>query len=93
MSTKIQNRKIVEELISGDFETSIRISENIEVEQVPGPSRQKSPKIRPEKLDEIKLSLKNELMSDLEKSCPRTRRKNGNDSSGYKEEKHDRSCF
>ena len=67
MSTRSQKRKIVEELVSGEFESSIRNSNNIEVEQVPGPSRQKSPKVRPENLDEIKSSLKNELMSDLAK--------------------------
>ena len=67
MSTRSQKRKLVEELASGEFDTNIVNSNNLEIEQVPGPSRQKSPKIRAENIDEVKTSLKSEIMADLAK--------------------------
>ena len=51
-------------LVSGEFEASIaenNLSENL----VAGPS--KTLKVEPENLDEIKTSLKKEIMSDLTK--------------------------
>ena len=86
MSTRSQKRKIVEELISGEFESSVRNTDNTEVEQVPGPSKQKSPKIRPENLDERKSSLKN-----LAKILIENQKDNEDDSSGYKKENCDGS--
>ena len=62
MTTRSQKRKAVAELASGEFEAST--SENNLVENlVAGPS--KSPKIQPERLDEIKMSLRREIISDL----------------------------
>ena len=53
------------ELVSGEIEASP--AENNQSESyVAGPS--KSPKIQPEKLDEIKTSLRKEIMSDLTKT-------------------------
>ena len=64
MTTRSQKRKPVAELASGEFEAST--TENIQTESyVAGPS--KSPKVQPEKLDEIKTSLRKEIMSDLTK--------------------------
>ena len=62
MTTRIQKRKAVAELVSGDFETSItknNPSENL----VAGPS--KIPRVEPENLGETKTSLRKEIMSDL----------------------------
>ena len=56
MSTRSQKRKAVEELVSGEFDSNIVNANNLEVEQVPGPSCQKSPKICIENVDEIKTS-------------------------------------
>ena len=67
MSTQSQKRKAVEELASGEFESTVKDSNNLILEQVPGPSCQKSPKTRPENLDEIRASLRTEIMSDLAK--------------------------
>ena len=62
MTARSQKRAAVAEMVSGEFETST--SENNQTENyVTGPS--KSPKIQPEKLDEIKMSLRKEIMSDL----------------------------
>ena len=64
MTTRSQKRKAVAELVSGDFETSLaenNPSENL----VAGPS--KVPRVEPENLEEIKTSLRKEIMSDLTK--------------------------
>ena len=62
MTTRSQKWKAVAKLASGKFEAST--SENNQTKNyVTGPS--KSPKIQPEKLDEIKTSLREEVMSDL----------------------------
>ena len=64
MTTRSQKRKAVAELVSGDFETSIAgntPSENL----IAGPS--KVPRVEPENLEEIKTSLRKEIMSDLTK--------------------------
>ena len=53
--------------MSGEFDTNIVNPNNLEIEHVPGPTRQKSPKILPENMDEVKTSLKSEIMSDLAK--------------------------
>ena len=64
MTTRSQKRKTAAELASGEFEVST--SENNLVENlVAGPS--KSPRIQPEKIDEIKTSLRKEIMSDFTK--------------------------
>ena len=84
MSTRSQKRKAVEELVSGEFDTNIVNSNNLEIEQAPGPSRQKSPKIRPENIDEVKTSLKSEI--GLSKnSCGKSTRNVENDSSHRQE--------
>ena len=65
MTTKSQKRKAVADLASGDFETFI--AENNTTENlVAGPS--KNPRIEPENLEEIKTSLRREIMTDLLKS-------------------------
>ena len=64
MTTRSRKRKDVPELVSGEIEASVtEISqpENLVAE----PS--KFPKIQAEKLDEIKTSLRKEIMSDLTK--------------------------
>ena len=62
MTTRSQKRKAEAELVSGDFEASI--AENITTENlVAGPS--KNPRIEPENLEEIKTSLRREIMTDL----------------------------
>ena len=62
MTTRIQKRKAVADVASGDFE--VFIAENSQPKNlVAGPT--KSPKIQHEKLDEIKTLLRKELMSDL----------------------------
>ena len=67
MSTRSQKRKAVEELVSGEFDSNIVKNNNLEIEQVPGPSKGKSPKIRVENVNEIKSSLKSEILADLAK--------------------------
>ena len=67
MSTRSQKRKAVEELVSGEFDSNIVNNNNLEIEQVPGPSKEKSPKIRIENVNEIKSSLKSEILADLTK--------------------------
>ena len=64
MTTRSQRRKAVAELVSGDFETSV--VENNPRENLVA-SSSKSPRIQPENLDEIKTSLRKEIMSDLAK--------------------------
>ena len=64
MTTRSQTRKAVAELVSGEFEASVAkndFSENL----VAGPS--KTFRVEPENLDEIKTSLRKEIMSDLTK--------------------------
>ena len=64
MTTRSQKRKVVAELDSGDFEASIaenNSSENL----VAGPS--KTPNVEPENIEEIKTSLRKDIMSDLTK--------------------------
>ena len=64
MTTRSQKRKAAEELISTEIETSL--PENTSsVNPVAGTS--KSPKISADNLEEIKLSLRKEIMSDLTK--------------------------
>ena len=64
MTTRSQTRKAVAELVSGEFETST--TENNQPENLlAGPS--KSLRVQPENLDEIKTSLRKEIMSDLTK--------------------------
>ena len=64
MTTRSQKRKAVAELVSGDFEACV--AENSPPENFIA-SSSKSPKIEPENLNEIKTSLRKEIMSDLAK--------------------------
>ena len=62
MTTRSKKRKAVAELVSGDFEASIagnNSSENLVV----GPS--KVLRVKPENFEEIKTSLRKEIMTDL----------------------------
>ena len=64
MTTRRQKRKAVAELASGEFEAStseITLVENL----VAGPS--KSPRYQIGKLDDVKTSLRREILSDLTK--------------------------
>ena len=64
MTNRSQNRKAVAELVSGDFETPV--NENIPSEDlIAGPST--TLRIEPENIDEIKTSLRKEILSDLSK--------------------------
>ena len=64
MTTRSQKRKAIAELVSGDFEDSL--AENNPPESlIAGPS--KSARLEPENLEEIKTSLRKEIMSDLTK--------------------------
>ena len=64
MTTGSQKRKAAAELVSGEFEASV--AENNQPKNViAGPS--KSPRVEPENLDEIKTSLRKEILSDLAK--------------------------
>ena len=62
MTTRNQNRKAVEEVVSHDLETPIA-GNNQTLILVAGLS--KSPRIQPQNLDEIKTSLRNEILADL----------------------------
>ena len=62
MTTRSQKRKAVAELVSGDFEVSAAGNSPPE-NFVASPS--KVPRVVPESLDEIKTSLRKEIMSDL----------------------------
>ena len=64
MTTRSQKRKAVAELASGEFETP-RAYNNQPENLVAGPS--KSSRVQPENLEEIKTSLRKEIMSDLAK--------------------------
>ena len=64
MTTRSQKRKAVAELLSGEFEASV--AENSSSENlIAGPS--KTHRVEPENLDEIKISLRKIIMSDLTK--------------------------
>ena len=64
MTTRIQKRKAVEELVSAEIETPLAgNSQNINL--VAGTS--KSPKVHTENLEELKSTLRKEIMSDLTK--------------------------
>ena len=62
MTTRSQKRKAIAELVSGDLETSIAENNSSE-DLVAGPS--KTLRLEPWNLEEIKTSLRKEIMSDL----------------------------
>ena len=64
MTTRSQKKKAVAELVSGDFEDSLA-ENNPRESLIAGPS--KSARLKPENLEEIKTSLRKEIMSDLTK--------------------------
>ena len=64
MTTRSQERKAVAELASGDFETPV-VENNSNENLIAGPS--KNPRIETENLEEIKTSLRKEIMTDLSK--------------------------
>ena len=64
MTTRCQKGKAVEQLVSAELETPI-VENNRSENLVAGPS--KHPRVHPENLDEIKSSLRKEIMSDLSK--------------------------
>ena len=65
MTTRSQKRKAVAELASGESEASVAGSSQ-RGNLVAGPSR--SPKIQAEILEEVKMSLRQAIMTDLSKS-------------------------
>ena len=64
MTTRSQKRKAVAELVSGDFEASL--AENNSAENLIA-SSSKNPRLEFENLEEIKTTLRKEIMSDLTK--------------------------
>ena len=64
MTTRSQKRKTVAELVSGDFEASL--AENNSTENLIA-SSSKNPRLELENLEEIKTTLRKEIMSDLTK--------------------------
>ena len=64
MTTRSQKRKAVTELVSGDFELSL--NENNSIEN-PIPSSSKNPRLELENLEEMKTTLRKEIMTDLTK--------------------------
>ena len=64
MTTRSQKRKAVAELATGDFETPV-VENNSDENLIAGPS--KNPRKETENLEEIKTSLKKEIMTDLTK--------------------------
>ena len=73
MTTRSQKRKTVAELISQDSETPV--NENIPSEDlIAGPS--KTLRIEPENLDEMKTSLRKEILSDLSKILAENQKEN-----------------
>ena len=64
MTTRSQKRIIVVELASGDFETPV-VENNSNENLIAGPS--KNPRIETENLEEIKTSLRKEIMADSTK--------------------------
>ena len=64
MTTRSQKRKAVEELVSTEMETPItEVNQNLN----PVAGSSKSPRVITENLEEIKSSLRKEIMSDLTK--------------------------
>ena len=64
MTTRSQKRKAVAELVSGDFEASL--TENNSTENLI-PSSSKNPRLELENLEEMKTTLRKEIMTDLTK--------------------------
>ena len=64
MTTRSQKRKAVAELVSGDFEASL--AENNSTENLTA-SSSKNPRLELENLEEMKTTLRKEIMSDLTK--------------------------
>ena len=64
MTTRSQKRKAVAELVSGDFEASL--AENKSTENLTA-SSSKNPRLELENLEEMKTTLRKEIMSDLTK--------------------------
>ena len=64
MTTRSQKRKAVAELATGDFETPV-VENNSDENLIAGPS--KNPRKETENLEEIKTSLRKEIMTDLTK--------------------------
>ena len=64
MTTRSQKRKAIAELASEDFETSL--AENNSTENLM-PSSSKNPRLELENLEEIKTTLRKEIMTDLTK--------------------------
>ena len=64
MTTRSQKRKAIAELVSGDFEASL--AENNSTENLI-PSSSKNPRLELENLEEIKTTLRKEIMTDLTK--------------------------
>ena len=64
MTTRSQKRKAVNELVSGEFETSL--TEDNPAENLV-PSCSKTTRTEPEDLNELKESLRKEILSDLSK--------------------------
>ena len=64
MTTRSQKRKAIAELASGDFEASL--TENNSTENLI-PSSSKNPRLELENLEEIKTTLRKEIMTDLTK--------------------------
>ena len=64
MTTRSQKRKAVAELVSGDFEASL--AENNPTENLTA-SSSKNPRLELENLEEMKTTLRKEIMSDLTK--------------------------
>ena len=64
MTTRSQKRKAIEELVSTEIETPItEVNQNLN----PVAGSSKSPRVATENLEEIKSSLRKEIMSDLTK--------------------------
>ena len=72
MTPRSQKKKAVAELVSGEFESSIADSTQSE-NLIAGPS--KTLRVEPKNLDEIKTSLRKEIMSDLAKLLAEIKRK------------------
>ena len=75
MTTRSHKRRPVAELTSGDFEASIA-ERNTTENLVAGPS--KNPGLEPENLEEIKTSLRREIMTDLTQILAENKRKCSN---------------
>ena len=94
MSTRSQKRKTVEELASGEFESNVEDSNNPTLEQVPGPSCQKSTQIRSDNLDETKDVNKDRTIDrSCENLCGEPKGDDENDSTRYQKENYDGSGF